>query len=54
MIALKLKVKLQSIFSDWITKFTQSSIYKLYLENIDYIDRVIRWYYSLTGKNTII
>lgn len=49
-----LELKLQSIFSDWITKFTQSSIYKLYLENIDYIDRVIRWYYSLTGKNTII
>lgn len=49
-----LELKLQSIFSEWITKFTKSSIYKLYVKNIDYIDRVIRWYYSLTGKNTII
>ena len=49
-----LELKLQSIFSDWITKFTESSIYKLYIKHIDYIDRVIRWYYSLTGKNTII
>lgn len=49
-----LELNLQNTFCNWVNKFTNSNIYKLYTENVDCIDRIIRWSYSLSGKNTIL
>ena len=45
-----LQLKLEHIFNSWIDNFTKSHIFKIYTKNIDDINRVIRWYYSLSSK----
>ena len=45
-----LQVKLEYIFKSWVNKFKKSNIFKLYTQNVDDINRVIRWYYSLSNK----
>jgi hypothetical protein len=42
---------LDTIYSDFVSKFTKSSIYKFYVINVSMIEKTARWVDSLSGYN---
>lgn len=45
-----LQCKIEKKYEDWIGKFLKSNILKFYIDNLDKVNRSIRWHYALIGS----